>query len=361
MTAIVKSGEAPNRLARRTSVESVCTQTLSPATAPPTRMEDLTPGLLLFFSRPSRLQSWAEFWGQPFRHVGITVQTAKGVRVASYSASQCYRLDDLADLMPNYDRIAVASVGANEGEQQAISEWCASFENLDRKDAPYTKSAVLIGPLMEIARRRGGVVRRALLVILVAYCKLEDCRDRRRPSFVCSTFVWRALVECTDNRVRIPMTAHPSDQAAYATPVTPIDELLARWFCAPGDLWRGISEANRSELELDHMVGQVVSDPRDDLVIDLRDGAERDDRVVQRVTSGQIDVVIDLRDDPKTGLTASDGHAGESESGEGRPTCKTALRRRTGTRRSRAAISLVRAALFVATHLFAGRLLEPRQ
>lgn len=232
---------------------------------PPTRWEELTPGLLLFFARPSRLQSFGERFGHPFRHVGITVQTPDGLRVASYSASQCYRIDDLEELLPNYNRIAVASVGATADEQQAIGRWCSSFENLERKQAPYTKSGILIGPMLDVARRRTGPVRWLLIVFLVLYARFQDRLDQRRPSFVCSTFVWRALVENTNNRVRLPMTSHPDDQAAYATPVTDLDELLARWFCGPGDLWRGISPSHRSELELDHLSGAVASPAHDNV------------------------------------------------------------------------------------------------
>lgn len=261
MTAVYSAVPASDSLPPGTSAPDL-------GLAPPTRPEDLTPGLLLFFSRPSHLQSWVERWGQIWRHVGITVQTPNGIRVASYSAKQCYRIDDLEELMPNYDRIGVASVGATPAETQAISEWCSSFEGLERKEAPYTKSAFAVGPLIATARRKTGALRALLFAIVMFYCWVEDRMGRRRPSFVCSTFVWQALVDCTNCNVRLPMTAHPDDQAAYATPATRTDEMLARWLCGPGDLWQGISASYRSELELDHLT--APAEPVDDVIIDLR-------------------------------------------------------------------------------------------
>lgn len=227
-------------------------------TAPPTRYEDLTPGLLLFFSRPSLLQSWAERWGQQWRHVGVTVQTPDGLRVASYSVKKCGRVDDLEELMPNYDRIGVASLGVTDTEAEALGEWLCSFENLDRQEAPYTKVGIFFGPLMEIARRRTGLLKAVLLAMVLAYCWFQRALGKRRPAFGCSTFARQALVECTSLNLRTPMMAHPDDEAAYATPTTDRDELLARWLCGPGHLWDAVSASHRSELELDHLVEETT-------------------------------------------------------------------------------------------------------
>lgn len=221
---------------------------------PPTRWEELTPGLMVFFARPSLLQSCVERWGQEWRHVGITVQTPEGLRVACYSAKRLYRIDDLEVLMPSYDRVGVASIGATPAEVEAISTWCASFDGLTKKEAPYSKRPFAFGPMLPMAQRKTGILRTVLFAVLLLYCCFEQRLLKRRPSFMCSTFVLQAIRENTASNLRVPISAHPDDQAAYATPTTGRDELLARWFCSPTDLWNAVSDAHRSELELDHLV-----------------------------------------------------------------------------------------------------------
>ena len=66
----------------------------NPTVEPPTQLHELTAGLLLFFARPSLLQTWAEFFGHEWRHVGVTVRTPQGLMIASYGPRKCFRLDE---------------------------------------------------------------------------------------------------------------------------------------------------------------------------------------------------------------------------------------------------------------------------
>jgi len=199
----------------------------------PCRVEDLTPGLLLFFARPSRLQQWAEFWGHPWRHVGITVDTDAGMHVASYSASQCYRFDSLQELLPKYNRIGVASVLKSEQEIAATTRWCRSFEDLSRPEAPYCKSSMLLAPVIDLARRRRGITGRTMAGLLFLFCYFQEFRARKRPAYVCSTFVWDALAKCAEQPPQVSILDRsdgpPTDAAGRK------QRLLARWLCGPGD------------------------------------------------------------------------------------------------------------------------------
>jgi len=217
--------------------------------------------MMVFFARPSRLQSWAELFGHEWRHVGITVQTSEGLRVASYAAKGCYRLDDPEVLLPSYTRIGVANIFSTDAEIERVERFCRQFEHFDRSDSPYSLGGVLVGPIHLAARRRKlGPIRSFMFAIVKLYCWLQRSRYRDRDAFLCSTFVWAAVACGRQEPLRIPLTAHPDDEAAYATPSTDEDELFARWLCGPTELWRSVSPASRSELELPHLQQQLTVD-----------------------------------------------------------------------------------------------------
>lgn len=240
---------------------------------PPAKIHDLTPGLLLFFSRPSALQTWAEMFGHEWRHVGVTVRTPVGLMIASYGASACFRLDDPYEIMSWYDRVGVARILSDDEEIEAVEAYCRRFEHLERSDAPYTFSGVVVGPIHLLARRRRpGLIRTLLFLLVHLYCRLQDLRYRDRPAYACSTFVWGAIQTAMGSRVRLPLSAHPQDEAAYATPPTARDDLYAKWLCGPTELWEAISPSNRCELDLTDLERKVEDES--ELVIDLRDNRE---------------------------------------------------------------------------------------
>jgi hypothetical protein len=221
---------------------------------PPTQLHQLTAGLLVFFARPSLLQTWAEFFGHQWRHVGLTVQTEAGLMVASYGPRKCFRLDDPFEIMGAYTRVGIARVFSNDAEIQAVQAFCRRFEHLERSDSPYTFSGIFVGPIHLMARRRApGVIRTFLLVFVHLYCWLQGVRYRDRTAFGCSTFAWAAIDEVLDRPLRIPLSAHPDDEAAYATPSTRRDELFARWLCGPTELWDAISPRSRADLDLSNI------------------------------------------------------------------------------------------------------------
>ena len=218
---------------------------------PSVDLSDLTAGLLVFFARPSFLQTWAEFFGHEWRHVGVTVQTETGLMVASYGPKRRFRLDDPFEIMGSYTRVGLARIFSTDVEVQAVEAFCRRFEHFEHADSPYTFSGILMGPIHLMARRRDpGIVRTLLMFIVYLYCWMQGVRYRDRTAFVCSTFAWAAIDEVLDRPLRIPLSAHPEDQAAYATPSTSRDELLARWLCGPTELWHAISPMSRSELDL---------------------------------------------------------------------------------------------------------------
>jgi len=220
----------------------------------PTRTADLVPGLLLFFSRPSALQSWAELFGHEWRHVGVTVRTKEGLRVASYGPRKCFRLDDPAALMPAYDRVGVARIFETDTEVESVERFCRAFEHLERSDSPYTFSSILLGPIHLAARRRDpGFARSVMFAIVSLYCLFQRSRYRDRKAYLCSTFVWAAISEARSDPLRIPLSSHPEDLAAYATASTARDERFARWLCGPTELWQAISPTSRSEIDLSRL------------------------------------------------------------------------------------------------------------
>lgn len=223
----------------------------TPTLEPPTKLGDLTAGLLLFFARPSPLQTWAELFGHEWRHVGITVRTPDGLMIASYGPRKCFRLDDPYEIMGAYNRVGVARVLSTYEEIESAEAYCRRFEHLERSDSPYTFSGIVLGPLHLAARRRDpGPLRSLLMFVVRLYCLFQKIRYRDRTAFGCSTFVWAVLDAVLERPLRMPLSAHPDDAAAYATPSNPLDELYARWLCGPTELWHAISPQCRSELDL---------------------------------------------------------------------------------------------------------------
>lgn len=232
-----------------------------PTAEPPTKLGDLTAGLLLFFARPSPLQTWAELFGHEWRHVGITVRTADGLMIASYGPRKCFRLDDPHEIMGAYNRVGVAQVLSTHEEVESAEAYCRRFEHFERSDSPYTFSGIVMGPIhLAARRRRPGPVRSLLFFLVRLYCLVQAHRYRDRMAFGCSTFVWAVLDTVLDRPLRMPLSAHPDDVAAYATPSNARDELYARWLCGPTELWHAISPQCRSELDLTDLGCNVPSD-----------------------------------------------------------------------------------------------------
>ena len=232
-------------------------------TRPSTDLRDLTAGLLVFFARPSLLQTWAEFFGHEWRHVGVTVQTDAGLMIASYGPRKCFRLDDPFEIMGAYTRVGLARIFSTDVEVEAVEAFCRRFEHFERSDSPYTFSGIFFGPIHLMARRRApGIVRTILMAIVHLYCWLQSVRYRDRTAFGCSTFAWAAIDEVVDRPLRIPLSAHPDDEAAYATQSTSRDELFARWLCGPTELWHAISPMSRSDLDLSTVGAEEVIDTR---------------------------------------------------------------------------------------------------
>lgn len=230
-------------------------------------------------------------FGHEWRHVGVTVRTPGGLMIASYGASTCFRLDDPFEIMSWYDRVGVARILSSDEEIEAVEAFCRRFEHFERSDAPYTFSAVAVGPVHLLARRRRrGLIRSLLFVLVHLYCRVQNLRYRDRPAYACSTFVWAALHAVLGSRLRLPLSAHPDDVAAYATPSTSRDELYAKWLCGPTELWEAISPSSRAELDLTDLE-RPAEEP--ELVIDLRDEvvatqhrlAGADDSVVAQATA----------------------------------------------------------------------------
>ena len=230
---------------------------------PVTQLDDLRPGLLLFFARPSPLQTWAELFGHEWRHVGITVQTERGLMVASYGPRKCFRLDDPYEIMGAYTRVGVAQLFTSDAEVERVEAYCRRFEHFERSDSPYTFSGILVGPIHLLARRRRpGIVRRLLLWFVILYCWMQKLRYHDRTAFGCSTFAWAVVSDVLERPLRLPLRAHPDDDAAYATPSNPTDELLARWLCGPTELWQAISPLCRSDLDLSQIDGSQSPETR---------------------------------------------------------------------------------------------------
>lgn len=235
----------------------------SGAIGPPTQLHELTAGLLIFFARPSLLQTWAEFFGHEWRHVGVTVQTEAGLMIASYGPKKCFRLDDPFEIMGAYTRVGVARIFSSDVEVAAVEAYCRRFEHLERADSPYTFSGILVGPIHLMARRRApGLLRKFLLAFVHLYCWMQAVRYRDRTAFGCSTFAWAAIDDVLNRPLRIPLSAHPDDEAAYATPSTKRDELFARWLCGPTELWNAISPLSRADLDLSNIAQEAVVDTR---------------------------------------------------------------------------------------------------
>jgi len=106
------------------------------------------------------------------------------------------------------------------------------------------------------------MVRRFLLAFVHLYCLLQGVRYRDRTAFGCSTFAWAAIDDVLDRPLRVPLSAHPDDEAAYATPSTKRDELFARWLCGPTELWHAISPLSRADLDLSNIDQELATNSK---------------------------------------------------------------------------------------------------
>jgi len=178
--------------------------------------------------------------------------------VASYGPKKCFRLDDPFEIMGAYTRVGVARIFSSDVEVDEVEAFCRRFEHLERADSPYTFSGIFVGPIHLMARRRApGIVRWLLFAFVYLYCWMQSIRYRDRTAFGCSTFAWAAIDHVLDRPLRIPLSAHPDDEAAYATPSTSRDELFARWLCGPTELWNAISPMSRADLDLSNINEQL--------------------------------------------------------------------------------------------------------
>jgi len=226
----------------------------------------------------------------PSRAVGVVIDTRAGLRVASFGPKKCFRLDDPFEIMDAYTRVGVARVFEDPCEIAEVQRFCERFVPLERSDAPYTFSSIVLGPLHLMARRLpSGPLRTVLFLAVVIYCYAQRLRYRGgRGSYVCSTFAWAAVHHARRAPLRLPLSAHPEDEAAYATASTSRDDLLARWLCGPTELWQALSPTMRSELDLQSFqVGLPVYEPVEEVIIDL--GA------LEIAGWSEGEVVIDLR------------------------------------------------------------------
>ena len=231
----------------------------------PATVAELGPGLLVFWDRPSWLQSWAEVFGHEWRHVAFTIETDNGIKLVNYGLAKMDHLLPL-DVLFGYRRVAVAKVFTEDAEVERLERWLHDVAHTD--DKCYTTSGPVVGPIHLIARRlRPGLRRRLLFSFIRLYCRAMTVRHREHAAFCCSTYVWAAINACRNEPLRIPLSEHPDDLAAYATPTTEIDDLLGRWLCGPTELWRAISPANRCDLDLTIRLDAPMPD---EVVIDLR-------------------------------------------------------------------------------------------
>ena len=223
---------------------------LAPRSAKPTTIGALTPGLLLFFDRPSFLQSWARAFGHEWRHVGVTVQTDDGIKIANYAYPQMYHLLPI-DLLARYRRIGVARVFRTDEEIQLLHHWCNQFEAKETSDLAYSLSAPLAGMVLLASRR---LINRPLKWLTMAfarlYCATQTRRFRDRPAFICSTFAWTAVHAARSEVLEVPMSALDVDQANTVAEPSLLDVKLSRWLCGPTDLWRAIPHEDRWDLDL---------------------------------------------------------------------------------------------------------------
>jgi len=176
-------------------------------------------------------------------------------------------MDDPADIMDNYNRVGVAWAVSSDAELSELERFCRAHEHLERGDGPYTYTGILVGPVHLVARRLVAGVRRTGVMSLVRlYCSLQNWRYHDRSAYGCSTFVWAALDAARREMLRLPLSDHPDDVAAYATPATATDRLLARWLAGPTEIWQAIAPGDRRDLDLDRDADPVVIDLRDSVV-----------------------------------------------------------------------------------------------
>ena len=210
--------------------------------------------------------------------------------VASYGPRKCFRLDDPFEIMGAYTRVGVARLFETDVEIDQVEAYCRRFEHLERSDSPYTFSGIFVGPIHLMARRRKpGLLRRVLLAFVYLYCLMQGLRYRDRTAFGCSTFAWAAIHEVLDRPLRIPLSAHPDDHAAYATPSTERDELYARWLCGPTELWDAISPQSRTDLDLSSVAENADTST---MVIDVRMEEVASSVEVAQRRSSPLDVAV---------------------------------------------------------------------
>lgn len=195
------------------------------------------------------MQSWAEAFGHLWRHVGVVVMTTDGLRIACYGPKAGFRLDRPEDLLPNYNRVAVAEVVRTPEERARLNEWVCGFEHLE--DTPFVLSGPLMGPFHLAARKsKNWLAALPLMTLVRLYCAVQRERYGARPAYVCSTFVWAAQHQARSAPLRVPLSAKADDPLAYTNSDRVKDDRYARWLCGPTELWDAISPIDRWDLDL---------------------------------------------------------------------------------------------------------------
>ena len=218
-----------------------------PCPAPPTTIEGLTPGLVVFCTRPSFMARLNASVGDEWRHVGIVVETADGGLAISGVGRLAKHFLMPLDALRTYSRVGVASVFASATEIELAQTWAAGF---DGSKVHYPSSAVPMAGLLSWARTANAPVRRAVVVRLAhRYCMWMSRQHVDDRVFICSTYVAAAMNAASPEPVRFAMTeqkrtaTRPDQVGLTAT-------LLARWLATPSDLWRAIPAEQRAEVSL---------------------------------------------------------------------------------------------------------------
>jgi hypothetical protein len=217
-------------------------------------LEAVQPGDLLFFNRPSLIQSWSDTVDDEFRGVAIADRRDGQLVMLQCGHPGGFEVRVVADLVNRYDMIGVGRAP----ECACVDDMLAWAWQRMEDDNHYPLTSLLPAFFLSWARNtesgRRLLLRRALVVPAVALVASVfsiggHLRSGRSWTFICSTFVAAASAGgCPAHRLDRIMGRSKADPRLQGSL---LGQILERWYSTPSDLWRATSEERRFLLDLD--------------------------------------------------------------------------------------------------------------
>lgn len=220
--------------------------------------DELRPGDLLFFARPSLIQRFSENVDDEFRGVAVFDQIDDRRVFHLCGRTAGFETRELIDVIPHYDRIAVG----RSARCQCTSSMLAWVRSKLSESNRYQTTALLLAFFLSWARNprpgfRGSAVSWLVTALVVLDARVHRVLNRNRNAYICSTWMADAqLLVCPSHRITCDLTSSKPtgktahDPLALGRRRQAINQLLISRFLTPSDLWRAVPRDRRAELDL---------------------------------------------------------------------------------------------------------------